>query len=515
VTQGAGRRAMLAFDGLSVSPWLRLAVGRWDPAGVSLFRRRNVRDPGQVRELLTALQKTRDPRRPPLLAAADQENGQLATIAGITPFPGAMALGATGDRDLAERVARATALELRAVGVNVNYAPVCDVATNPRNPSLGIRSFGEDPAAVSGLVAATVRGFQAEGVAATLKHFPGKGEASVDPHYELPRIGLDRRGFDEVHLAPFRGGIEAGARLVMVGHYDAPAITGEVGLATSLSSRAVRDVLRRELRFDGVVITDALDMGALGAGAEANAEAALAAGADLLLFAGGLDQDAILTELDVTIVGGVDRVDALRRWVRDFPQPELDVVGSAEHQALAGEVGARSVTLVRNDRGLLPVRLPAEASIVAVMPAPRDLTPADTSASVTPGLGAALRRHHTRVEEIVTGHPPTKSEISALRSHVIRHDLVVVGTLDAFRDPGQADLVAALLEAGPPVITVALRTPHDLAAYPQARTHACTYGITAPSMQALTADLWGAAPFLGRLPAAIPDLYPAGHGIRT
>ena len=119
------------------------------------------------------------------------------------------------------------------------------------------------------------------------------------------------------------------------------------------------------------------------------------------------------------------------------------------------------------------------------------------------------------MEEAVVGHPPTEGEIAAVRNLAARHDLVVVGTLDAFRDPGQAALVAALLEAGPPVLTLALRTPHDLAASPQVRTHACTYGILAPSLQAVAAALWGAAPFQGRLPAAVPGLYPAGHGLRT
>jgi beta-N-acetylhexosaminidase len=178
-------------------------------------------------------------------------------------------------------------------------------------------------------------------------------------------------------------------------------------------------------------------------------------------------------------------------------------------------VAARSVTLVRNEAGLLPLRLGPEASILAVMPAPRDLTPADTSSTVPAGLASALRVRYPTVEEAVVGHPPTDGEIAAVRHFAARHDLVVVGTLDAFRDPGQAALVAALLGAGPPVLTLALRTPHDLAAYPQARTHACTYGILAPSLRAVAAALWGAAPFEGRLPAAVPGLYPVGHGLPT
>ena len=516
---------LLSFDGTQVPAELVAALGRRDIPGVTLFRR-NLEGVEHTRALTESLQGARTPGRPPLLVAADQEGGQLMAVGpGTTPFPGNMALGATGDEALAERVARAVGRELRAAGVNVNYAPVCDVATNPRNPSLGLRSFGEDPALVGRLAAATVRGLQAEGVAATLKHFPGKGEAELDPHHDLPRLDLDRERLDAVELAPFRAGVAAGARVVMVGHYDVPSITGQPGLPTSLSPRALGEVLRRDLGFDGVIVTDALNMGALGTEGRPDVAAATRAGADLLLCAGSLDQEALRDALEralgdgglepATVDGAARRTEGLRRWVGTSSPPGPEVVGCPEHLELAGEVAARSVTLVRDEAGLLPLRLGPEASILAVMPAPRDLTPADTSSTVPAGLASALRGHHPTVEEAVVGHPPTDGEIAAVRHLAARHDLVVVGTLDAFRDPGQAALVAALLEAGPPVLTLALRTPHDLAAYPQARTHACTYGILAPSLRAVAAALWGAAPFEGRLPAAVPGLYPAGHGLPT
>lgn len=514
---------LVTLEGFELGDGSRELLGTPEVAGVTLFQQANVRDAGQVRDLAAAVQAARAPGAPPLLVATDQEGGQLSALgAFLTPFPGTMALGATADEDLAERVARATGRELRAVGVNLNYGPVADLASNPGNPSVGARSFGEDVPTVSRFVAATVRGLQAEGVAATLKHFPGAGEAVVDPHRELPRLDPDPERLDEVELAPFRAGVDAGARAVMVGHHDVPALTGEPGLPTSLSRRAMGEGLRGRLGFDGVVVTDALDMGALSFAVDRTPAAALVAGADLLLCAGRIDpsrvrravlaaaRDGSLAAADVD--GSARRVGGLRRWVDGWNDPDIGVVGCREHVALARTVAERAVTLVRDDAGLLPLRLDSEASVAAVMPRPGDLTPADTSSNIEPALAEALRRHHPRVEEIVTAHPPTDGEIAALRSHVARHDLVVVGTLDAFRDPKQAALVAALAD-GPPLVTAALRGPYDLAVTPQVRTHACTYGVMPLSLQALAAALWGAAPFPGRLPASIPGLYPVGHGM--
>ena len=517
------RRLMLAFEGETVTAEVRALFAGTDAAGVTLFGPDNVRNIAQVRDLCEELQALAGDRRP-LLIAVDQEGGQLLGLgAESTPFAGNMALGAVGEEDLAEHVGAAIGRELRAAGVNVNYAPVADVATDPGNPSLGIRSFGDDPAAVGRLAAATVRGLRSAGVAATLKHFPGKGDAAVDPHHAIPRLDHDRARLRSVELPPFRAGIRAGADLVMIGHYDVPQVTGRPGLPSSLSEAIVTGVLRDELRFGGVVISDALDMGALPQDSyrAIDALAALRAGVDLLLLTAdpalreGI-RDGLRRADHRGLLDGAEvserRVQALRLWLGSFEDPPIDVVGSDEHRTLARELAERSVTLVRDDAAVLP--LSTDARIAAVMPAPRDLTPADTSSTVAAGLDAALRRHADRVDAFVTGHPPTAREIASLRDQAGDHDVFVVGTIDAFRDPRQADLVGALVETGVPVVAAALRTPFDLAAYPQARTYTCTYGILPPSLEALADALFGRLPFRGRLPAAIPGLYETGHGIR-
>jgi beta-N-acetylhexosaminidase len=230
--------------------------------------------------------------------------------------------------------------------------------------------------------------------------------------------------------------------------------------------------------------------------AQQRMEAALRRAAEVEL----LDADAARTS--------TERVRALRRWLGGLGEVPLSAVGSPDHAALARELAERSLTLVQDERQLLPLRLETGQRIGAVMPAPVDLTPADTSSYVTPSLAAALRAHHAGVEEVVTSHPPTPSEIAELRDRAQDWDLVVVGTISATRRSPQADLVEALASTGRPVVTVALRTPWDLAAYPGATTHVCTYSIHRESMDALAAALFGAAgppetAFPGRLPVAL------------
>jgi beta-N-acetylhexosaminidase len=459
----------------------------------------------------------------PLLVAADQEGGQLQGLGeATTAFAGNMALGAVGDADLAERVGRAIGLESRAMGVNVVYAPALDLASEPANIGLGIRSFGDDPAAVGRLGAAFVRGLQASGVAATMKHFPGHGEVGPDPHHGLGEVRATRAQLDRQALVPFRAAIGAGVRMAMSTHVAVPAITGDPMLPATLSPQVMRGLLREELGFGGVTISDALDMRALAQGA-AQAEqivAVVRAGVDLLLCSpdrsaqrrieGALAAAAgrgLFDEDDLAASSA--RIAELRSWLPTAgPAPDLSVVGCADHVTVSRELAERSVTLVRGPAGAsgAGARLPAHATILAIMPQPTDLTPADTSSTVPPGLGRALRTRFGSVEEVVVGVAPTEREIVALRERVVGFDAVVVGTIDAIRQPAQFDLVEAVASAGRPTIAVALRTPWDVARYPSSATAVCTYSILPASLEALAAALAGAIPFAGRLPVAVPGV---------
>lgn len=519
-------RLMLAFNGTTVPRWLVDRLAAAPAAGVTLFRAPNLRNPAQVRTLTAALQAAAHRRAGgdglPLLVAADQEGGQLLALGdGFTPFGSPMAIGATNDAGLAERVGRAIGRELRAVGVNVNYAPVLDVAVNPANPALGIRAFGDDPQAVGRLAAAWLGGLQSAGVAGVGKHFPGAGAAAVDTHLELAVVDRSRERLDALELAPFRTAIAAGVRMVMSGHFASPSLTGSRTLPATLSRRVMADLLRDDLGFAGVAITDALDMKALPQDATQAVDvlAAITAGVDLLLatpdrrsqrrIESALRRAAEVDLFDrAAVLASGARIAGLRSWVAGFEDPEPNVVGSAEHAALARELAERSLTLVRDEGRLLPLRIAPDARVLAIMPAPRDLTPADTSSYVKAGLAAALRERHRAVDEIVTSHPPTQAEVAGILERAGRYEMIVVGTISATAGSTQAALVNGLLASGRPVVTVALRTPWDLAVYPQAQAHVCTYSILPESMAALASALFGGgagaqAPFPGKLPVSL------------
>ncbi|MDJ0925891.1 MAG: glycoside hydrolase family 3 N-terminal domain-containing protein [Acidimicrobiia bacterium] len=512
-----------AFAGTSPPAEVLERVRANPPAGFTLFSLDNVRSVDQVAELTATLQEANSSDLP-LLIASDQEGGQLIALRGTTDFPGNMALGAADDPELTERVGRATGTEMLAMGVNLNYAPIADLNTNPANPSLGIRAFGDDPNMVATHVAALVRGLRSAGVLATLKHFPGKGGAQVDSHFGLPVIEHSRERLDEMELVPFRAGLEAGADLVMTGHFAIPGLTERADMASTLSKAVLTGLLREDLGFGGAVVTDAFDMGAIaqGAGQVIDAIAAIRAGVDLMLLKGEaqdrLEQGLALANhrgiiSDARLDDAIARTRALRRRAAVAERPGLDIVGSPEHQHLAAEAAQQSITLVMDRKGLLPLRPESTARIAAVMPEPKDLTPADTSSLVEPGLAAALRHHHADVDEYLVGHPPTDNEISSLYDKAVEYDLVVLGTISASLDPQQAALAEMMLKTGVPVIALALRTPYDVTAYPAVDTYVCTYGLRQPSLDAAAAAIFGEAPFAGRLPVAVSNDFPIGHGL--
>lgn len=518
VDRAISQKLMLAFDGYKAPRSILETLRHRNVGGFTLFRHHNVESPAQVRSLAAELQAAAaEVGHPPLLIAADQEGGQLVALGeGTTPFPGNMALGATGDPDLARRVGYALGQELAAMGINVDYAPVCDVNTNPRNPNVGVRAFGDDPGLVAQMATAMIGGLQAAGVAATAKHFPGNGDSDLDPHDGVPVLShsLDRLG--EVELPPFQAAIDVGVRLVMTGHVAVPAITGDPALPATLSPIIMRDLLREELGFTGLLISDAFDMRAIsqGAGQIVDAIAAIRAGVDLLLLPANADvqeriyhglRHALSRELVTKrhLRPSLERVLALKRWVSGQEQPDLAVTGCAKHRQLEQEVARRAVTLVRDNSGLLPLHLPASATVAAITPEPQDLTPADTSSYVRPVMAKALRAYHPRVDEFITSQTPASTEIAALRERAGEYDLLVVGTISAHLQPEQGTLVQELLSTGIPVITVALRTPYDLLTYPQAGTHLCTYSIQPCALEALAAAIWGEIPFQGKLPVSI------------
>jgi beta-N-acetylhexosaminidase len=520
--QAVGQQFLLSFEGREAPPKQFLDVlRRQHVGGVVLFRHKNMGSLAEVRGLTQALQHAAaESGQPPLLITADQEGGQLIAVDQTTPFPGNMALGAAGSEGLAHKVGRALGKELSALGINVDFAPVCDVNSNPLNPVIGTRSFGEDPKLVARMSAALIRGLQSAGVAATAKHFPGHGDTSSDSHRGTPIVRHNAKRIRSVELAPFRAAVKSKVRLVMTAHIVMPALNGGSNeLPATLSREILRDLLRRKMSFNGVVVSDALDMHAMeqGPGYVAETLAAVAAGIDLLLFNHDLCRvEPAYTNLlqaarrgllsDDEIHASARRIMALKNWIKRQAQEPLAVIGCQEHLQLAQEVARKSITLVRDTARLLPLRVGADEKIAVALPRPEDLTPADTSSYVKPVLADALRRYHPRVDEFSFAMNPAAEEIGTLSERLAKYDMVVLGTINATAHPTQAELVQKLIKQGTRMITVALRMPYDLATYPAAPTYVCTYSILPPAMEALAEALCGRIPFAGRLPVTIPGM---------
>jgi beta-N-acetylhexosaminidase len=518
--QAVGQQFLLTFEGREAPPKQFLDVlRRHHIGGVVLFRHKNMGTLSELRGLTMALQNAAaESGQPPLLIAADQEGGQLIAVDQTTPFPGNMALGAANSENLANKVGRALGKELSAVGVNVDFAPVCDVNNNPLNPVIGTRSFGEDPKLVARMCAALVRGLQSSGVAATAKHFPGHGDTSSDSHRGAPIVMHSAKRIRSIELVPFRAAVNSGVRLVMTAHIVMPALNGGSNeLPATLSPKILRDLLRRKMRFNGVIVSDALDMHAMEqeSGYIAETMAAVAAGIDLLLFnhdlarvepaCSNLVQAARRGLLSADeIHASARRILMLKNWIKRQRQQPLAVIGCKEHLRLAQEVARKSITLVHDTAQQLPLRVAPNENIAVAIPRPEDLTPADTSSYVKPVLADALRRYNPRVDEFSFGMNPAAEEIGPLCERLAKYDVVVLGTINATAHPRQAELVKRLIRQGTRLITVALRMPYDLAAYPEATTYICTYSILPPAMEALAEALFGRIPFAGILPVTIP-----------
>jgi beta-N-acetylhexosaminidase len=528
VEDAVGQKMMLAFKGKNDIPGeVHEAIRLYRPAGFSLFRAFNIDHPAQVRELTQSLQRVaHEHGLEPFLIAADQEGGQLMAIGeGVTLLPGNLALGAAGSPGLARAAGTVLGRELAAMGVNVDFAPSCDVNINPSNPVIGTRSFGENPKSVAALAAAMTAGIQASGVAATAKHFPGHGDTASDSHHGIPVLAHQKERLWQVELPPFQAAIHEDVKLVMSAHLSLPAVSGRDDVPSTLSPAVLKGLLRIELGYKGVIVTDAMDMKAIqqGEGLGEDAVRAALAGCDLLLLTTNPEDHRRVyqhcsrlsrTALSIPseLFESAQRVHVLKEWlVSQPPPPDLSVVGCASHRAVADEIASRSITLVRDQAHILPLQLEQGQRLAVVMPQPLDLTPADTSSYLTPSLAPVLRNYYPHVDEIIVPHSPQDQDITAVLEQIRGCQAVILGTINAYSQPCQAALVKAVLSANIATILVALRMPYDLGAFPEAPTYLCTYSLLDPCMLALAKVLCGETQALGRLPVSIPGMYPIGY----
>ncbi len=364
---------VIGFDGTTMDSDLRQMINEYHIGGVVLFAR-NIQSPGQVAALTNELQKTAiESGNPGLFTAIDQEGGRVARLPedkGFTEFPSAMAIGATADAENVHRMASAMAAEMRAVGINTDFAPDLDVNNNPANPVIGTRSFGSDPNKVAIFGVAFAHGLQENGILAFGKHFPGHGDTAIDSHIALPLVPHDRARLDQIELLPFRAAIAANFAGIMSAHVTFPAIDLNPSMPATLSRAVLTGLLREELGFKGLIATDSLEMGALSANGyppPVGATLAFAAGADLLLF--NLDH-AMHKQAFANLMRSVEegkvsqgQLDSSVRRILEAkekfgilnpvlvanPAKADEFTATTEHHALALELARKAITLLNED----------------------------------------------------------------------------------------------------------------------------------------------------------------------
>lgn len=501
------RQLMLSFDGLTPPPAILDAITQGQIAAFCLFGAMNVASPASLRALTDALRAAaRHGGQLPPLIGIDQEGGQLQAITGSTELPGNLALGATRSPELAYGAGVVLGRELRAMGLNLNFAPALDVNINPANPVIGTRAFGDNPALIAELGVAMIHGMQDQGIIATAKHFPGHGDTGVDTHFAAPILDHPADRIESVELPPFQAAIRAGVGAVMTGHIILSAYDPDQ--PATLSRALLTDLLRGRFGFDGLILTDAMDMHAVARLGHANSVSmALAAGVDLVTLAHLPDQLGLLQQFaGRENPASIARIEAAQRRAALDPLP-LDIVRSREHQQIAQEIADRSITLVK-DIGRLPLRPDADAQIAVITPEPVDLTPADTSSWTRITLAEQVRAFHANTVGFQMPRSASAHEITALLRAVESAEAVIVGTISADTDPGQAELVKALIRRGQQPVVVALRTPYDLIAFPQVDTYLCAYSIRTPSLKAAARVLFGQIEAQGVLPCVIPAHQP-------
>ncbi|MFD6364146.1 glycoside hydrolase family 3 protein [Streptomyces roseolus] len=507
-------------------------VRRYHLGGVIYFAwAHNTRSPHQIAELSNGIQAA---SRLPVLISTDQEHGIVCRVGEpATLLPGAMALGAGGSPADTRKAARIAGAELAALGIRQNYAPVADVNVNPANPVIGVRSLGSDPRAVSALVTAQIRGYQGAGVAATAKHFPGHGDTAVDSHYGLPVITHTRAQWAELDAPPFRAAIAAGIDAIMTAHLVVPALDPSEDPAT-LSYPILTGVLREQLGYDGVVVTDALDMQGVRTkyGDDRVPVLALKAGVDQLLNPPKLDlawnavlgavRNGELTEerLDESVL----RILRLKARRGLFTEPattpaEVDAtVGTARHLAEADRIAERTTTLLVNEDGFLPLSPATHGRVLVVGADPA--SPSGTTGPPTATLAGALRELGFTATALSTGIAPTAARIEEAVAAAAGQDVIVVGTYNVTAASPQRTLVERLAATGVPVVTVAIRNPYDVARLSGQRATLAAYSWTDVELRAAVRVLAGRAEPRGRLPVPVRSaedpavtLYPVGFGL--
>lgn len=499
----------------------------------------SIGSPMEIAVKLNALQRL---SALPLLVGADLEAGagmrarggyftpNGIDLGGATVFPPSMAIGAANDTALAYDEGRITALEGRALGIHVNFAPVLDVNNNPGNPVINTRSYGEDPHDVARLGAAFIRGLQEHGMIATAKHFPGHGDTETNSHLALPVVNVTRARLDSVELVPFRAAVKAGVGAVMTFHGSMPALDPS-GVPGTLSAKVVTGLLRTQMKFDGLVISDAMDMRGVTDtyGATEAVKRAVAAGVDVLI------QPADVPAAIDAVVAGVtegrypqSRVDdAARRILAMKRQLGLDrerfanldslraIVGDSAHVAQAQLTSDRSITVVRDSMSLLPLAITPTSTVLSISIARRnDLAAGTTFNAALHRVAPSLRAEFVMADDPVVNYERLESmadsaDVTIVSSYVGQSwDAVSASAPQAF-----ADWIGRLVATRHRLIVVTFANPYLLQQIPGVPEYVVAWGGSPASQESAARALLGMIPVTGHLPISIPPVVRRGAGL--
>lgn len=514
-----GQLLMVGFGGTRVgrdaTHWLS---GR-RVGGVALFSR-NIDNLEQIATFTRDLHALTNDHIP-IFLALDQEGGNVVRVKeGAMLLPGNMALGATRSPTLAYVAGQALSIDLKLLGFNMNLAPVLDVNSNPKNPVIGIRSYGERPELVAALGSWYVRGQQEMGVVAVAKHFPGHGDTQSDSHYSMPSIDSDLTRLEEVELLPFRQAISAGLDAVMTAHIALPQITKDRELPATLSKVLIADTLRKRMGFEGVVITDGLEMQGIVKkyGSGRAAVLAILAGADMpmILWTPKVKEEVYVELLRAARSGEIseERLNAsVRRILRVKARRGLfnrnhekieNVVRRGNrnpiHDQVAQRIAREAVTLVRNHGEVLPLRSVRYRKVVVLAP---------------PGPFADRFESEPNVQVLRVPYVPSRSA----RAQSIRDalnmsrdaDLLVAALVNRYH----VDMVSKIMQGSPhlPVAVASFASPYYLSSLDAVDAYVCTYSYLDQAQEAAADAMLGRFPMTGRLPISIPGYYAYGHRV--
>lgn len=463
----------------------------------------------------------------PLLIISDLETGPSMRLTGGTTVPPAMALGAAADESLAFEAGRLTSIEAKSAGIHATLGPVLDVNSNPLNPIINIRSFGEDPEEVARIGGAWIAGARSDGLLTIAKHFPGHGATEVDSHIGLPTLTASADELERIDLLPFRRAIDTGLDGVLVGHIAVPAIDGPDAPPASLSPGVITGILREKIGFDGLVITDAMNMGGITENYSVPEASILAlqAGADALLQPPGEREviNAIVRAVESGRLSPERIEEAARRVLTAKARaglhegPAVRASGGAppaSHGEIASSIATASVTLVRDDARLIPLP-PAARRILHV-------TYSGTGSRYTaPAFNAVLESAGARVEVVSTNASTAASTYASLRNRADSFDLVIASSNLVPREyRGQlvvqdrfSTFVEGLVDNGVPVVAVSFGSPYVLEYFPSVRSYLVAWSSSAMTQRAAARALIGEAPIRGRLPVSLPPFHPIGTGV--